>query len=475
MIKTVFRSHPIMIWRLIKRYLFILIIPLVRAVVQYLTQGEVDGLLAIETVAVGFLLTVAVLGWRSIKITVSNDCIIVEKGIFIKTCAKIDVSRLSSISLRQGALDFLFGSVSCAINTEAGRPQKSDFDIKMSVSDAKMLYNLVYDTKNMETIKFSTLRIALLAATTSSAVTGIVIGVPVLNEISKFIGIAVSDMLLTGIDATASKFDNFFPPIVNLITIIAVSAYAISFVASFFKNVNFRLKSEKDNIEVQSGFIARKKIMFAKSKVNNVCLEQTPLMRLVNKHCMTASIGGYGDGKGEKAVIIPVAKRQELVKRKKMLFPLFKVGDNQITPIKKAFNLRRFIYIPVLIAYIIVGIGMTLIIIFPYTNRLIVFLMCVALGVDLYYCGICYRNYKSGWVCFGKCLSASGSIGFTVRELYCERKKVGIIKITQTPADKRYNTCKVKITIRSEGADSVKIKNIDKTAVLKQIKTNFNE
>ena len=131
MIKQKFKAHPIMIFTLMKPYLFVLILPLIRALVQYLTSKKIDGLLTLEIIAFAAILTVAIIGWRSISITVNDRYLTVKKGFFIKSCAKIEISHLSSISLKQGPLDFVVGSVDCAVNTEAGTPQKSDFSFKM--------------------------------------------------------------------------------------------------------------------------------------------------------------------------------------------------------------------------------------------------------------------------------------------------------------------------------------------------------
>lgn len=479
MIKNVFIAHPIMILRVMKPYLFVLILPLIRALVQYLMTGDINGLLTLEIVAAAFILVVAILGWRSIKITVGNDFITVEKGFFIKSCAKIEISRLSSIALKQNIFDFVFQSVSCSINTEAGRPKKSDFDIKMNIRDAKRFYQLVYGTKNMQIIKFSAYRIALMAATTSSAVSGIIVAVPIINEISRLINVAISEILLNEINVVSSKFNTVFPPIVNTVTIILLAAYGASFTASFLKNVNFRLKSDKENIEIRSGFIVRKRITFKKSKVNDICFEQTALMRIFRKYSMRVSVGGYGDSHGEKAVIVPVAEHKELERQLKKHLPLFKTKGKMVLPRKSILNINRFFYIPALIALAIIGSGAIAAILLDYFDRVAMLLMTIALCADVYYASICYHDYKYCQLSLGNYVLASGSEGLKVREMYCNKDNIGVIKLYQTPADKKFRTCKVKITIRSENADSVKVRNLDiketTDLINSSFKTNINE
>ena len=118
--------------------------------------------------------------------------------------------------------------------------------------------------------------------------------------------------------------------------------------------------------------------------------------------------------------------------------------------------------------------GAVLALMFPYFDRLVLFLMLTALGIDLYYASVCYHNYKYGKLCVGRHLLASGSVGFTIRELYCSKNKIGVIKITHTPADRRFKTCKIKFTVRSENADSVKVKNIDIKAVKEYVNKVFD-
>ena len=474
MIKNEFKAHPIMILRLMKPYLFVLILPLVRALVQYLTSGQVDGLLRLEILAFAFVLTIAVVGWRSISVGIDDGHLTVKKGIFIKQCARIEISHISSVAVKHRPIDYLFGSVQCDINTEAGTPKKSDFSLKMYHGDAKRLFKLIYGEENKAVIKFSAYKIALLAATTSSSATGIVVGVPVINQASELLGIAVSDILFDEINNISSRFTTLFPPIVNVITLILLIAYIVSFFISFFKNVNFKLQSGENDIDIQSGLIIRKRIVFKKSQINNICLEQNPLMRLFKRFSMRASIGGYGDIRGEKAVVVPVASHKSLCQRLKIHFSSFLPNSEYIRPVQSRTSLRRFFFVPTMAFISVLSVGITLSLVFEHFGAFILFLMAVAAAVVVYYASICYRDYRDSKLSLGKRVMASGSTGFIIRELYCDKNNIGIIKIIQTPADKKHNTCKVRLTVRSENADSVRVKNLDLSTVKQKIKETFN-
>ena len=60
---------------------------------------------------------------------------------------------------------------------------------------------------------------------------------------------------------------------------------------------------------MRSGFFVRSRSAFKKSSVNDVIIDQTPLMRLFKRYAMKVSVGGYGGSKSETAVIVPSGRR----------------------------------------------------------------------------------------------------------------------------------------------------------------------
>lgn len=474
MIKTTFKAHPAMLFSLMKPFLFVLVLPLIRALIQYITTKQIDGLLTLEIIAFAIILIIAVLRYRAISITIEKGQLTVKKGIVLRRQAVIELSRLSSICLKQNLLDFIFGCVECAINTEAGRPKKNDFAFKMSKNDAKLLLKRVYGDSKREIIRFSPTKIALLAATTSSAFSGMIIGVPVINQLGDLLGIALSDLFLNEINNISSRLSTIFPPIVNTISLILLGGYMISFVAAFLKNINFKLQSNKRTVEIKSGLIVRKHIVFKKSDINNICIEQTPLMLLFKRFSMRVSIGGYGDTKGEKSVVIPVATYKGLHDELVNHFPQYAFGDDYIETPKSSLTRNRFFFMPTLLFVLIVAASITTAVIFEHFESFILFLTTILLAINLYYAYVCYRNYKFSRLSLKKGVYASGMVGFNMRELYCDKNNIGIVKIIQSPADIRCKTCKVKLVVRSENADSVKVKILDTKKVIDLLKDSFD-
>ena len=189
--KKEYRAHPLMIFKLLKPFWFVLIIPLLKGALQFLIQRRVSGVLSFEAVCFCFILAIAVLRWRAFRLTLSGDDITVSEGVFFRKQSVINVSKLSSVQTTKNLIDAVTGAVTYRINTEAGRTGKTDFEFKLSAKDSREVSSRLYGDESRTAVKFSLYKLALLAATTSSAVTGIVISVPIINKAGKLLGIAL--------------------------------------------------------------------------------------------------------------------------------------------------------------------------------------------------------------------------------------------------------------------------------------------
>lgn len=471
--KITFKAHPVMTLTYLKPFLFVLVFPVIKGLVQYIRHRRVSGILPLETGLFIGILVIAILRYRSFSITVDRDKLTVKSGFLYKSESEINLSRLSSVSSKRNPIDVLFKSVTFSVNTEAGRPSKPDFKFKLYLSDAKHLSKILYGEEEQKVMRYSSLRIAVLSMATSSAITGLVLGVPVINRTGKLLGLALSEMVFDEINQISGKVNTVFPPVVNIITIILTVAYTVSFLTSFFKNMRFRLRMSDEKVEIQSGFFVRRHTEFKKSAVKNICMEQSPIMRPFKMFTMRAAIGGYGDGKGEKAVIVPVGRLRELKKQFAEHFSFLQTDKEPITAEHNRLNIRRFLWLPQLYAGLDIAVSVASILIFPYFDRMVLFLGTVLMGIILYYGSLSYRNMKYGRLSLSENIFASNSVRLTVRELYCKKGDIGTIKLIRTLPDIKYNACKVQLIVRSESADKITVRNLDYDTVIKEIEQCF--
>ncbi len=470
-IKKTYTAHPIMTLYYLKPFLFVLLIPLFNALIDALFKQEVSGVLLNEIILTAIISTYSVIKWKRFSITMTDSSIIICSGLFFRRTATIPKEKISSVQILRHITDRVFGSVTLRINTESGRKGKADFEIKMNIRDAENIQAELFSSESARTIKFSAIRVALMAAAASSAFTGLIFIVPVIKQTGVLLGTAIEEIVFARINEASAAISRIIPPVVNTVTIVFLSLYGIAFLISFFKYTNFRVRFIDGIIEITSGLITRFNIAFKVKSVNSAIIEQTPLMRFFGRHLVRVSIGGYGDNKGYKAVVIPSAKSAEV----KVLFSEFFPGVRKQTVLIKPHSRsrHRFYLIPTiflgicLIAYVILKE------IFPVFNEILNFVLIVSLAILIYYYNLAEYNFKNSGISVSDILYAKYTRWSSAREMFCEAHRVGIIHITKWPADRRYKTCNVRITERSESAESITVKHIPYSDIKSQLSSFY--
>ncbi len=475
MIKT-FKAHPLMILGFIRPALIILFLPVIKGAVQYLTERNFEGVVGLSIIAVCTIFAIAFLQWRSYKLECNTESrvLTITHGLFFKRIARIDIAKLSSVQATQNPFDYIFCSVTYKINTEAGIHNRTDFEFKLSLKNSKEVSALLYGKEAQTEVKYSALKVAILAATTSSAFTGMIVAVPVINRAGNLLGVALSDMLLNEINNISSKIETYFPPIVNSLTLIILLAYFISFVYSFLKYVNFKLFLGDKKLEVRSGAIVRTRTSFRKSAINNIKVEQTLLMQLFRRYALKVSVGGYGDAKSESEVIIPLGGNKEIRNKLSKYFPFFVSAKKGISPTHSYLTQSRFLFMPSIYFLAIATASIYFALRFDDLTRFILLLTFVFCTIIVCYAYLGLFEYRRSEISFGENIFARSSRGLRTFELYCPRENVGEIRIVRFIPDIWYKTCRVRILVRSERADNVRVRHIDYDTVKKEIYKCFN-
>ncbi len=471
-----FKAHPLMILKFVRPTLFLLFLPVVKGVIQYLTEQNLEGVIGFEILLLCIIFGIAFLRWRSYTLICDENqrVVTIKYGFFFKRIAKIDIAKLSSVQTTQNPIDYIFRAVTYKINTEAGIHNRTDFEFKLSIKNSKEVSALLYGKGAPKAVKYSALKVAILAATTSSAFTGMLVAVPIINRAGNLLGIGLSDMLLNEINNISSKIETYFPPVVNTITLIILIAYLISFIYSFLKYVNFKLFLEKDKLEVRSGLIVRTRTSFRKTAINNIKVEQTLLMQLLRRYALKVSVGGYGDAKSESEVIIPLGANKEIKNKLSKYFPFFVPTEKGIRPARSYLTQSRFLFLPAIYFLVAIGLAIWFALKFDDLTRFALFLTLVACSLIVCYAYIGLFQYNKSKISFGENVFARSNKGFRTYELYCPKENIGEIRLIRFPPDYFYKTCRVRVLVRSERADNIRVRHLDYQTVKKEIYKCFD-
>ena len=469
-----YKAHPIMIFDLVKPFIFILVLPLVTALLHFFTDKNLTNLLAVEILCFLAIVGIGVARFFAFKLILTDDILTIKSGFLFRRTSSIKLSRISSVQIERNPFDMIFCSVTCKINTEAGTLKRSDFKFKLKHKDSTELSELLFLDKTISRVRFSAFKVAIMAAATSSAATGMIVGVPLLHRMGKLLGIGIEEMLLDRINDVSNKFQNYFPPIVNTVTLVVLLAYAFSFAYSFLKHINFKLSFGEERLIVRSGFFVRTKTAFMRSRVNNAKIEQTLLMRLIRRYSLKVSVGGFDDSKSVSQVVVPSGRRRAILNDFSEYFPFLESKGRPICPDKRMGVKNRFFMWPTVYLILTLAVSIFCCLRFPEFDRLIQFLTLVLLSIIFFYAFSCLYEYRYGTLKLGDNIFAQSSRFFGTRTMCCPKTNIGQVKITQFPLDRYQKICRVRLTVCSENADSIRVKFIEHSQAVKELTDCFN-
>ena len=464
--KNSFKAHPITIFDNLKPLLLVLLLPLLKALINAVLRREINGLFLNEFLALAVLLTYSVLKWRVFSLKLTENTVQITKGLFLRRVAEIPISKISTVGMTTTLPDRAFGSATLRINTEAGKKGRTDYEIRLKRADALLVAEALSFESSAQTLKFSPVRVAIMSAAASSAFTGLIFTVPVIKTAGELLGTAIEEVLIDRINAV-SLLNKVFPPIINTITIIFLLLYSVSFLVSFLRCVNFKATLGNGKIEISNGLLTKRRVSFKIKTVNCALIEQAPLMRMCRRYLVRVGIGGYGDNKGNKGVVVPSAKKYEVHKLFTALFPRVKVPDRMIRP--SLYARYRFYLIPTVYTAVLIAAYLLMINLFPAFKDLINFGGVIAAVVLVYYFSLAEYNVKNSALAINDVIYAKYTHWAATREMFCEADRIGVINITRWPLDRRIGTCGIRFTVRSENAESIKVKHINYKEVMDRL------
>ncbi len=477
-IQTEYKAHPLMILSYLKPYIFVLLIPAAQGLISYLMHGGLTTLIVGEAITAAVILALSVVKFLRCRLVLGGERIIVTGGVLLRVRSVIPTDKISSTFIRTGPLLRLTGAVEVRLSTEAGRPGKPDFKMILPRSVAPDLYALFPpDMGTVVQFHPPAKRLIIMAAATSNSATGLLIAAPIISHTGKLLGAGMTELVYGTLNEVVSGVENparlLIPPIAGYIALAFLVGFGVSFFISVFKNLPFRMTRRGNNLTVVAGLIMKRHIRFQIGMVNSISIQQNPIMMFLRRYNVSISIAGYGgDYKGrETAMIIPAAQSDEVYALCGGLFPQIRPQPLRLRHPDCA--VRKFCTPPVIWMGVIPALAGLLSLWAAHFSDLIWFLAFVAEGINLVYIAVCVRRSRRGGLSIGEEVCAFGARLFNLVELHCSDDNLGVLRVTEYPWDRWNRLCRVKLSVRSEHAESLNIPFLETQAVLQALREKY--
>lgn len=131
------RTHPLQFFRFLRPFIFILILPTLRRIIQFLLTGTYDDFLPAEFFLTLWVISTAFFRTRNFYLKVQNNTLIIGQGVFLERVSFINQKGINWCSIDINPIDKIFGTATVKIKTSLSPLPRSDLILTLRLNDAQ--------------------------------------------------------------------------------------------------------------------------------------------------------------------------------------------------------------------------------------------------------------------------------------------------------------------------------------------------
>ncbi len=467
------RNHPLYVIKHMIEKIKQIIVPIFFLMIANLKNVTPLILIVGAVVLIILIILFAILNWKNSIYYIENETLIIEKGIFGKSKQAIAFDKITTMNESQELLEKIFGLATFKV--DAGSATKGN-EVKLTIShfEAEQLrqqmstksQNIATDTKAMENTRgvYSLNYKDLLKYAVTNC--NLLLGIVLVSTLLQFINDipVIGDRLekyLNGWKNVFNKMGLEHLPIrsmiilsITILMVYLVVSFIISVIRTFVKYFGFTLSRQTSELQISYGLIDNKSFTLSADKITALYISYSLFGRLVGLGELKIENIGYGDEKGEVAILFPIIQKKKVDKLLREVLPEFLTQEAEwIRPHKRAklSYIIRYAILPLIGAIVL-----TVLYKFGYLSFIVVTFMAI--------CGYLAHQQAGTQTVGDKRVFTKGIFG----------KKISIVKnkffqsctVSQNPFQKRSGLVNIKYSYQSNNlGGTVGIKGMDEKTV----------
>lgn len=345
--------HIITVVEYTAKYMILLIVPLLRALV-FTNIGLLEWL---KWAWIDVLVILTILGAGIIRYFISGYVLqakglLVKSGLLWRKQIFVPYNKIGIYFVQAPLISRLMWARNIYIDTDAG--DKKSSDIKFCVRakevidiDNRILSAISSHGKIKSVYESKKWEVAILSLVFSNTFAGVVFTATFITFLGKLIGQDLNTQVLSNATKIADTLALKIPPIASVTAYVLIAGWTISFLLNIFRNFNFIAIRSGKKLSITSGVFIKRKFIINVRRVNYVKITQSVLTKFLGLYSGFIACNGYGKQKNEYPVIIPNGKKKDVQAEVKMLFPTTEIAfsQRQMKPLKPF--LFRFVILPI--------------------------------------------------------------------------------------------------------------------------------
>lgn len=451
------RTHPLSIFIFLYRFLFLLILPLLRGFLSALNGRLVEWFAAVwlDILFLLFLVLVSILKWAYFKYYMDKDCIELTYGIIFRHKLSIPMRYVSTLSALSSIWLRPFWIAKVRIDTAARSTRKADFFFYVRRSEARRILHLRDEPAQMREGAACRYRpvmwsLVLLSIFTSNTLPGVLMVATFVSHAGKLLGDELSLLLRHTFEETAHKIAFGLPPVAAAAALFLFIGWLAAFLMNLLQTKGLEITRTAHTLQIKGGVLLQKRYSLRCGDISFVDIRQSLFTRMLRLYSVYLNAIGFGKEQADIAAIIPFSVKSRVLSRLSLLLPEFVPAQRTIKPGRGAFI--KFLLWPVIYCALIpaaAAYGMRL---FPIWADIIRFAGFMFALPALWYFGVRLFDWLSSGVSKQqKYYTMRYSNGFYLHTVMVSWEKITVIDIRQSVLQRLSKKCDAVILTRAEG------------------------
>lgn len=353
------RNHPLFIMKEILFMIKQMILPILAVVFANL-KGESIWILPVGMGALFLVLLIfAFLSWKNTVYYIDQDVLFYEKGVLSKSKQGIPIAKITTINENQELIERIFRLSTFKVDAGSAT-QGNEIKLTISKTEAAMLREKLGKnpdgSKTTEPLQteyhISSKELVLYAVTSNSMVAGLLFVLAVwqlIEEIpfvNRFIEGSAGDLIKQYFDTTVKglSISAVVTAVIILILAYLLFSLVISILFTLIKYHDFTVSRHDHKIEISYGLLEKKRYHLQADKITALYFKYGLIGQLFKISAVKIESIGYGDEKGEAAILYPLLRDKKRTETINALLPEYLLKDAECKPPKRAIKSFLLIY-----------------------------------------------------------------------------------------------------------------------------------
>jgi len=294
------------------------------------------------------LLAYELIEWRENIFIIRENSIYHKEGVFSVKKIEVPLEKINTVDISKNFFEQIFNVATIKIDTGDAKDHGSELKFTLNRGRAEELSNILLK-KNTATLKNKYEQESYSLGSKELFIYSIISnslfkGLAILLAIQQFFEERVKKLLKLNIDTSKYfrefNYTTFYEKIYTIVIIVCIILFVslcLSIIYNFIKYYNFRMWADNNKICINYGALNKKNYSFDREKIKGIHLKQTILMQIFGYFTIEIESIGYGDEKGEKAILYPICNSQLKDKILKNLLDEFLYEDDFNKPLSNVY------------------------------------------------------------------------------------------------------------------------------------------